>query len=436
MAKLLVLLQVPLVLSFTYCVRHSTIRTSTSNINLQKATNQHHRNSRRRLSCEIVPSLTDFQESERRDWHVWKTADRLESNGLSLGFRCRELPGTDATDKLIGKVVSILRHWGSEWAGRSEWQGILNKSSLLHEVEESIVALVFLVEFINGLHENEQAVTIVDVCSGKGIFSMLASYIFRNNIRVAKIIMLDKAEIKWNHVQIVNTNAKEERRPTIDTWQCNLHKIDEVVNRLESIKSPIAMVGIHLCKTLSPTCISVFNRLGESACPFLVLAPCCLPRAAQKRQIGKKSVIEIEQFETGTEKEIRRVAKERRNAAMNRKPPARPIFMGEQIHVIDRVKSKAEAPCWKCGALGHVRADCPSAQTTGKPPLMRPPLVAIDVSGVLDSERPFDTYCALLSGSVQRKNVTVVDTGLVNDKVNHQKGNWNGGRKSIYIVST
>lgn len=426
-------------LSFTDFVRHPTWNIPLHQ-KLQIATRRprpvcsyHH--SRQTLSCEIISSHTKFQDRTCKDWHVWKTADRLESYGLSLSSKCHELPETGTTNTLIQQVILILRQWGDEWAGRNEWQGILNKSSLLHEVEESIVTLGFLMEFINGRDENEEPITIVDVCSGKGIFSMLASYIFRNNSHVAKIIMLDKAEIKWNHVHIVNVNAEEEKRPTIDTWQCNLHEFDEVVNQLESIT--IAMVGIHLCKTLSPTCIGIVNSLGTSNCPFFVLAPCCLPRAVQKRTIGKKSVIEIRQFETEIEKETRKMAKRRRDAAMTRKPPARPTSMSDQINILsDNGEDKAEAPCWKCGMLGHVKADCPSTQITGKPQLIKPPLTEIDVSNVLDSERPFDTYCTLLSRTIQRNNVTIVDTGLVNDKVTHQKGNWNNGRKSIYIVSS
>ena len=390
-----------------------------------------------------LPSLMEtsridsyLHEGKRKDWHVWKTADRLERNGLTLSPESNYAPETNTTTQLIKEVIVILRQWGNEWAGRNEWQGILNKSSLLHEVEEAIVTLGFLVDHLKRMDADSEKIdpiTIVDVCSGKGIFSLLASYIFRDNTQVVKIIMLDKAKIKWNHVDIVNESARKERRPAIETWQCNLHETDDVVKQLESLNTPLAMVGIHLCKTLSPTCIGIVNSLDPTICPFFILAPCCLPRAVLKRNTGQKSIIEVRQFETPTEKESRIAAKKLRDAAMTRKPPARPISMGDQLGISS---NNALAPCWKCGMLGHVKADCPSTQTTGKPQLIKPPLMEIDVSNVLHSERPFDAYCTLLSSSIQRKHINIIDTGLTNERAQHQKGNWNNGRKSIYIVSS
>jgi len=423
MIKLLALfLQFQVALSLIHrSVRYPTIKIRT----LDQSQHQ----SRQIIFCEMKISCEKLQESKRKDWHVWKAADRLERLGLSLSSDHNELPEAVTSKKIIKQVILILRQWGGEWAGRNEWKGILNKSTLLHEVEESIVTLGFLMEFINSLNYSEarpEPLTIIDVCSGKGIFSMLASYIFRNNSRVIRIIMLDQADIKWNHVDIVNENSAEEKRPIIETWQCNLHEVDEVVSKLESIKSPIAMVGIHLCKTLSPSCIGIVNSMRTSKCPFFVLAPCCLPRAVLNPKVGKKSVIEVRQFETEAQKETRILAKKRRDAAVSRR--SRPLAMvGQQ----DMAPS-----CWKCGMVGHLKPDCPSSQTSSRPQLIKPPFIQMDVSNVLDSEKPFDTYCTLLSTSIERKNVSIINTGLVNDKARHQKGNWNFGRKSIYIVST
>ena len=41
-------------------------------------------------------------------------------------------------------------------------------------------------------------------------------------------------------------------------------------------------MGIHLCKSLSSACIGMFNTLGPTKAPFLVLAPCCLPRLGNR----------------------------------------------------------------------------------------------------------------------------------------------------------
>eukprot|EP00978_Attheya_sp_CCMP212_P044166 scaffold302762_cov42-Attheya_sp.AAC.3 len=74
---------------------------------------------------------------------------------------------------------------------------------------------------------------------------------------------------------MVNQAAKIENRPFIDCWSnCNLHKIDEIVKCLEAQETPVALIGIHLCKTLSPTCVGVVNSLTEKQCTsFFVLAP-------------------------------------------------------------------------------------------------------------------------------------------------------------------
>jgi len=75
-------------------------------------------------------------------WKIWSVINELETNGLSSNnahVRKKECHNIDVTNT----VVQILRHWRDLWAGQSDWQSLLNKKSLLHEVEESIVALQF-----------------------------------------------------------------------------------------------------------------------------------------------------------------------------------------------------------------------------------------------------------------------------------------------------
>jgi len=242
----------------------------------------------------------------------------------------------------------------------------------------------------------QKEIIIVDACCGKGVFSLLCSYAFRQqrqentisdddddddnnnnnnndrgyncNYNVRKIIMLDNdADLKWDHVDATNEYTDsaaitDNNRPIIECWsRCNLHEIDTMVYRLSQevqevvkqqqseehddedesslslslsttttsndITSPIlAVVGIHLCKTLSPTCIGIVNALGPTICPFLVLAPCCLPRSVIRQSKmksnlsinSKKSSIEVRQYETPDERENRKIAKIRRDAAMLR----------------------------------------------------------------------------------------------------------------------
>lgn len=156
----------------------------------------------------------------------------------------------ELTANLTRRTVSILRQWGHEWAGQQRWLSLLNKSSLLHEIEESIVALSPLFDWLDTRRDDAEPITLVDVCCGKGIFSMLASYMLKNDARVKHIVMLDKATIKWNHIMAANDKAKFDGRPVIELWdKCNLHGGDEMVVRLNSLDSELAMVGLHLCKT-------------------------------------------------------------------------------------------------------------------------------------------------------------------------------------------
>jgi len=398
-------------------------------------------------------TLSAPHHRQHEHWHVWKTADRLSQNGLASS-----LP-TDETHALTQTVISILHTWGKTWAGAPEWQGVLNKSSLLHEIEESIVALHALLQWMDTDRTVEdEPLTIVDVCCGKGIFSMLASYVFRDDPRIHQIVMLDRASILWNHVEVVNESAVGEGRPRIESWGgCNLHEVDPVITRLENIGTPLALVGIHLCKTLSPTCVGIVNAIGPSRCPFLCLAPCCLPRAvvsqATKYKKNGSPIIEVPQYESPQERDQRFIAAKLRRDAMKRGQPRvcflcrspdhpihgcgmLPVEEGERLEIFRN--AAAMAPCWKCGKPGHNRAECPSGQTTRKPSLARPPVVRMDVSKVLDSEVPFDAYCGLLAGTLQRDHVRLMETGLVNDKPMHRDNcmNWNRGRKSVYIVAT
>ncbi|OEU18485.1 hypothetical protein FRACYDRAFT_268324 [Fragilariopsis cylindrus CCMP1102] len=352
--------------------------------------------------------------------------------------------------------------------------------------------------------------------------------------------MLDNdTDLKWNHVDATNNynnnNAaaitNNNRRPIIECWsRCNLHEIDTMVDRLSQevqvvvqqqqhqseekydnedesfsssisttttttlnvINSPpiLAVVGIHLCKTLSPTCIGIVNALGPTICPFLVLAPCCLPRSVIRpskklrsnnlviNNKKKSSTIEIRQYETPEERENRNIAKIRRDAAMLRGKVGRgekknaniirPVTRGDQALAIlsheddddDDDNSSSNATnecCWKCGEHGHVKANCPSTQSTGKPQLILPPQLILDVSDVFlkrEEERPFLSYCNLLKTSIQRSHVLLEETDLKNNheddtknennkskknshknKNKHQANNWNNERKSVYIVA-
>ena len=427
-------------------------------------------------------------------WRIWSVVKELETNGLSSSSSSGSgaIAGAHGDDGqvagLTNRVIQILQQWGESWAGQSGWHTLLNKKSLLHEVEESIVTLHFLLNWLERRCE-QTPVTLVDVCCGKGILSMLASYLFRDMVstHVTGIIMLDKQrDINWNHILASNENSQDECRPMIQTWGgCNLHDIDQITERLEGRYGPVALVGVHLCNLLSPACVGIANSLGPEKCPFLCLAPCCLPRVVRdlhkpdigvmipKRTISKYdkegSSLPVRIHETAEGRGLRKEANQLRVAAKKRTFTDLPCYLCSEMHPIHKCKllppddnerldifqrAASVNPCWKCGEIGHFRMECPSTELASKPRLALPPTMNLDVSSVLNkddddeeihgeekkSRRLFEGYCHLLGTAVQRDTVEVFDVGLINTSAQHNNAanhdNWNRDRKSIFIVAS
>jgi hypothetical protein len=92
----------------------------------------------------------------------------------------------------IVQVITALRQWESEGQHQAMFRTLLGMKNLLREVEESIEPLTFLSKFLSDI---DQDITIVDICSGKGVFSMLARQIapcFSAEMKIKQIIMIDK----------------------------------------------------------------------------------------------------------------------------------------------------------------------------------------------------------------------------------------------------
>jgi hypothetical protein len=453
--------------------------------------------------------------SERPLWHVWRTADRLSE--------------TMPDHPLTPKISLILRQWGQRWQGISGMEGLLNKSNLLSEVEESMAALGFLLEWMDQQQQQQQQpqprddhheeqllvppITLVDVCCGKGVCSMLASYLFQDDPRISKIIMMDKNdELDWSHIEVANQRADTEHRPIIETRQCNLFEMDDMIEWFSSSSATttassssttttdtttisetpprIAMIGIHLCRNLSPTFVGIANALGPSRVPFLCLAPCCLPRVAlkgrkkqdQQQQLQQGSLpplllLEVAQYESPLRRQARLAAAQRRRQAKQRRTPCIlcrstdhkvfdcPQLLSSSSSSVTAIITEAERqeifaraaalePCWKCGQVGHLKQDCPASdQASSLPALIPRPVTHVDVSHVLQntssnrnstssstsSSNPFAVYCHVLSTAIEkRESVQLLETGLqrTESSLREHGNNWNRERKTIYIVAT
>jgi hypothetical protein len=444
---------------------------------------------------------SDIASCASSSWHnVWEATDRLEAKATTFY--------PDVTPR----VIQILRDLAAKWDGDPEWRSLLDKRSLYHELEESIVALHYLLlniqkqsssssSSVDEEEEEKKQVTVVDACAGKGFFSFLLAYLKPSN--VCRIVLLEKAtNINWHHIHMANQDDDDDddgddidgdentsttrisnrrrRRPPISIWSdTNLHDYDNVLQRLLDFeKSSIAMVGIHLCKQLSPSFCGLVNGLG-SKCIYACLAPCCLPRAVTSQKHNKnknnnnnnKYSLQIQLPETPDQRSARIDYMERRERAKRKSSAAvgpcyhcqDPTHLVKECPVIKTLPRDEQIqigmdyhrdtiPCWNCLELGHYKMDCPMAVERSNPVSMPPPYLRLDVSHVLASEHPFKQYCHILSQSLQGlayQHCQVLETDLVQDSSKHQQRqkqdvvehdtknkNWNGQRKSIFIVVT
>lgn len=355
-------------------------------------------------------------------WEVFKVIKSLEDKSSTL-FQQRDSVQLYDLDCLVSETIFILKSWANSWAGEARWQSLLNKSSLLHEIEESLVSISELLKWVDsvtlsnvnsnenniatthqadknienntGLRRKNKEIIVFDLCCGKGIFSMLLSFLAaRPSLEhrldlIKKIFMVDKVttdQINWDHITECNkvNEDSSDHQPSRTTeikssklapsainiscfGGCNIHD-DSFYTLLEAEQSKddgysLALIGIHTCKTLSTRFAGIHNLLGKDKAPFLCLAPCCLPRTKYKNShlIPVSLFISKEQRERNKEQvELRKAARIRYSSkicyicyASHRVrdcPTLKNLNEDEQKSLLHQASLKT--PCWRCGLVG------------------------------------------------------------------------------------
>ena len=360
-------------------------------------------------------------------WHVHAAAHALDSSEL-LSTEC----GRARFGPLVACVGTVLRAWASEPAGsgRQQTAGLLNKRTLLHEVEECVVALHFLLEWLetdgsdpehcsrNGAEASEAAessaveaklITVVDLCAGKGVFSCLLSYVAGRGAgwpaapaavapephdaalarlsvlaaRVSRIIAVEKQrDVDWAHLEranvdvdtrcsgegsatsaVTDNDAPDSGAPDVGaprssqygwasipiTVRAGVDIHDEALEEeLRAMPGRVVLVGVHLCKQLSPRCVELRNALGPAKAPLMVLAPCCLPplRAGQAIRVGV--------FESEADRAARRATAPLPPPPRGHGGPNRPDDARRRALLL------RGTVCAHCGARGHRFGACPA----------------------------------------------------------------------------
>jgi hypothetical protein len=175
--------------------------------------------------------------------------------------------------------------------------GVLNKRYLFKEMEESIVCVTHVMRIIRARSPEEAALVVVDVCSGKGIASMLLSSILCEEAAASReetstgclqahrprLVAADLSSghdaVKLDHFEAMQEHydAGGDACWPVEFKVVDVHK-PVFPQFLKSFDAPFLLFGIHLCRHLSSRIVELTNT--NTVVEALVLMPCCLPIAA------------------------------------------------------------------------------------------------------------------------------------------------------------
>lgn len=418
-----------------------------------------------------------------------KAADAIESSCTLLSTA----KGRAEYGEAVRLIAAVIRAWSARRRHDPRWRSLLEMKGLQHEAEEAIVPLATLLRWLNGRSpEGDGSVaaakyTLADMCCGKGIFSLLLSHAaaLQPQLRqVGQILMIDRAtraQVDWTMVDdcIVEVQANRQRdagpaggagaaEDSLDTtaaacarsrasggsckrgptdgasalvaypvipielwWGCNLHEQgEEVEERLRSSPGQVIVLGIHLCRRLSPCAVSLYNHLGRAKAPLLMLAPCCLPRlSGPPITVGCYETPEARQARLDATRRRWLIKRGRRlcwgclreghvaaecpllaHDASSTDDPAvdglSPAVVAASPSTVSSAAAGAQAvpgACWRCGRFGHHKSACPASAEDTRPSVgaTQGACSAIDVQAVGAVTDKFGAWVKALLNAVE-----------------------------------
>jgi len=387
-----------------------------------------------------TPPPTAFAGA-RRMCDTLQAADAIESSCALL----TTAEGRATYGEAVSLIAAVLRGWSARRRGDPRWRSLLDMNSLLHEAEEAIVPLATLLRWLASADQPGDY-TLADLCCGKGVFSLIVSHAAALQPRlraIRRIVLIDRATrsmVDWTMVDDANADVSGDAVPgdaagagravvPLELWPgCNLHEeVETVEERLRSSPGQVLVLGIHLCRRLSPRAVSIYNRLGRVKAPLLLLAPCCLPRLSG-------GPIAVSCYETSEARDARLEATKRRayvkrgrrmcwaclgeghtaaecpvaaaagvaaDAASGIVRTTRPGGAGTAV--ADPPVTAIRAPCWRCGKPGHHKADCPAPAGDARPAreLTMGPATMLDFGAVAAAKDKFGAWVSALLLSVE-----------------------------------
>lgn len=280
------------------------------------------------------------------EWHINRAIKSLPSSLL-----LSNVEGVEKYGQLVSNICDVLQNWSDLWCGQGKWNSFLNRKSFLHEVEEAIVPLYQILKFCESrtLH-----LTVIDLCCGKGFFSMLLLYLLEKYPHAKRVIrgliMVEKQkDIRWDHIEAANFYVQNNYCDSIviDVWSGkNIHDyvFEKDIIHFKSIytkynNSSIVLIGIHLCKRLSSRFVELVNLAGPSTIAQAILAPCCVPQFTGTIKIPKHQQADSSTLITNNIQ----------------------ITNPKYFHMKPKQKWFA---CWTCGLTGHNKEGCPTNSGT------------------------------------------------------------------------